>query len=122
MATARVCPQIRVGRRGIKGRKKRVRKDFMEDITKKILEIIIKALVNQPDKVKIERKTDEMGVLFRVFLARGDEGTVIGKRGRNIQAIRKIVSAVGTKNKQKAHIKLEVPAIPSKRRDGAVGK
>ncbi len=96
----------------------------MEDITKKILEIVIKALVNQPDKVKIERKTDEMGVLFRVFLARGDEGTVIGKRGKNIQAIRKIVSAVGTKNKQNVHIKLEVPAIPSKfsRRDGAVGK
>jgi len=81
----------------------------MEDTTKGVLELVLKALVEHPDKVKVVRKVDEMGVLFSVQLGEGDAGLVIGRQGKNIQAIRTIISAIGMKNKERVHIKLEVP-------------
>jgi len=87
----------------------------MADKPEQLLEVILKALVDEPDKVKIARKVDEMGVLLTVKVGDEDVGLVIGKKGMLIQAIRTVISTLGMKNKARVHIKLDVPEIPRRR-------
>lgn len=81
-----------------------------------LLEQIIKAFVDEPEKVTVERKVDEMGVLLLVKLDEKDAGLVIGKEGSTIAALRKIMGLVGMKNKARYNIKLDVP--PDKKGGG----
>lgn len=79
----------------------------MED--QKVLEVILKAIVHEPDAVQIERTTDDRGVLLTVKLAEGDAGGVIGKSGETINVIRRIISVVGAVNRSNVSIKLDIP-------------
>ena len=81
----------------------------MESQDKEVLETILKAIVNQPEKVLVTRTTDEMGVLLTVKLGEGDAGVVIGKQGQSITAIRSVINIVGRKNQAKVNVKLDVP-------------
>ena len=87
----------------------------MEDTSKGVLELIITALVENPDQVKVTRKVDEMGVLLTVQVEGSDAGLIIGRKGNNIQAIRTVISAIGMKNKERVHVKLDVPEKPTKK-------
>lgn len=78
-------------------------------VYQEVLENILKALVTQPDKVNIERKIDEMGVLLTVKTHPHDVGLVIGKKGSMIKALRFIVKAIGLKNHAHVNIKIEEP-------------
>lgn len=80
-----------------------------KDNTKELLESILKAMVTKPDEVKVTKSVDEMGVLFSVQLGEGEAGLVIGRGGKNIQAIRLIMTAIGMKSRARINIKLEVP-------------
>lgn len=73
------------------------------------LEYIVKALVNHPEDVKIERKIDEMGVLLTLRVNQADMGQVIGKGGATIKAIRNLVKIVGLKNRARVNLKLAEP-------------
>ncbi len=81
----------------------------MGDSTQGLLETILKALVSQPEKVKVEKTVDEMGVLLSVELGEGDAGLVIGRQGKTIQSIRTIIGAIGARNHARINIKLLVP-------------
>ncbi len=81
----------------------------MQESDAALLEQIIKAFVDEPEKVSVERKVDEMGVLLLVKLDEKDAGLVIGKEGSMIAAIRKIMGVVGMKNNARYNIKLDVP-------------
>lgn len=87
----------------------------MQESDAALLEQVIKAFVDEPDKVSVERKVDEMGVLLLVKLDEKDAGLVIGKQGSTISALRKIMGVVGMKNNARYNIKLDVPA--NKKRD-----
>lgn len=76
-----------------------------------LLEEIIKAIVDSPDKVKVIRTSDEMGILLTVKMDQKDAGICIGKAGSTIRAIRTILSIVGMKNKARINIKLDVPEV-----------
>jgi len=76
-----------------------------------LLETILKAMVDQPEEVQVERTVDEMGVLLKVKLADKDAGAVIGKGGKTIQTIRRIMSIVGMKNNARINVKLDVPEL-----------
>lgn len=83
----------------------------MESQDKAVLETILKAIVSQPEKVSVNRTTDEMGVLLTVKLGKGDAGVVIGKKGQSINAIRSVINIVGRKNQAKVNVKLDVPEM-----------
>ncbi|GBD33800.1 hypothetical protein HRbin34_00094 [bacterium HR34] len=76
---------------------------------KEFLEYIIKGIVNNPDKVEIEKTVDEMGVLLTVKAHPSDVGLIIGKKGSVAQAIRALTRIVGLKNKARVNIKIEQP-------------
>jgi len=80
----------------------------MED-TQKLLEDIIKSIVQNSDEVKIEKVVDERGVLFRIWVNQKDMGLVIGKAGVTAGAIKHIIKLAGYKTKSAVSIKIEEP-------------
>ena len=78
----------------------------MATIDQQFVEYIVKTLVNNPDKVAVERTIDEKGVLLLLTVAPEDVGRVIGKRGATAQAIRVLLRALGTKQDARYNLKI----------------
>lgn len=76
---------------------------------KLFLETVVKALVDNPDDVKVERKVDEMGVLLTLDIHPSDMGKVIGKEGATAKALRTILRVVGMKNNARVNLKINEP-------------
>ncbi|MBU6370801.1 MAG: KH domain-containing protein [Patescibacteria group bacterium] len=75
----------------------------------KFLEFVIKALVDSPDKVKITRSVDEMGVLLTLIVDGPDMGKIIGRSGNTAKAIRTLLRVVGMKNNSRVNLKINEP-------------
>lgn len=78
-------------------------------IDQEFLEFVVKALVDNPNDVKIDRKVDEMGVLLSLKVNPEDMGQIIGKAGSTARAIRNLVRIVGLKNHARVNLKIEEP-------------
>lgn len=75
-------------------------------IDQEFIEYIVKALVNKPDQVRVERVIDEKGVLLTLHVDDEDLGRVIGKRGLTAQSLRTLLRALGSKSE--AHYNLRI--------------
>ena len=64
---------------------------------KELLTEMIKAIVDKPDEVDISLTESENTVIYELRLGDGDVGKVIGKKGRNVTAIRTHLSAATAK-------------------------
>jgi predicted RNA-binding protein YlqC (UPF0109 family) len=64
---------------------------------KELVEYIAKALVDNPDAVKVSEIEGEKTSVIELVVAKEDLGKVIGKQGRTARAIRTILSAASTK-------------------------
>ena len=62
-----------------------------------LLTEMIKAIVDKPDEVDISLTESENTVIYELRLGDGDVGKVIGKKGRNVTAIRTLLSAATAK-------------------------
>ena len=89
---------------------------------KEFLEFIIKALVDNPSDVKIDRKVDEMGVLLSLKVNPEDMGQIIGKAGSTARAIRNLVRIVGLKNHARVNLKIEEPAGATREKKAPAGE
>jgi predicted RNA-binding protein YlqC (UPF0109 family) len=70
------------------------------------VETILKSVVDSPDQLEIEEE-EEMGQrTFFVRVSPEDVGKVIGKSGRVVSAIRCVVSAIASKSREKAYVKI----------------
>ena len=78
----------------------------MATIDQQFVEYIVKTLVNNPEKVAVERKIDEKGVLLSLTVDPDDVGRVIGRRGVTAQAIRVLLRALGTKQDARYNLKI----------------
>lgn len=78
----------------------------MATIDQQFVEYIVKTLVNNPDKVSVERKIDEKGVLLSLTVDPEDVGRVIGRRGATAQSIRVLLRALGTKQDARYNLKI----------------
>ena len=58
---------------------------------------IVKALVDNPEEIVVTEIEGQRVTIIELRVAKEDLGKVIGKQGRNAQAIRTIVSAAGHK-------------------------
>ena len=68
---------------------------------KELVESIAKALVDNPDQVQVSVLDGEQSSIIELKVAPDDVGKVIGKQGRNAQAIRTILGAAGMKMKKR---------------------
>ncbi len=73
------------------------------------IEFIVKAIVDNPDKVRTERTIDERGVLITLYVDPSDMGKVIGKEGRTAKAIRTLLKVLGAKNEARVTMKIVEP-------------
>ncbi|TSC57826.1 MAG: hypothetical protein Greene041679_236 [Parcubacteria group bacterium Greene0416_79] len=73
------------------------------------LEYVVKALVDNPNDVKINRTVDEMGVLLTLSINPADMGKVIGRMGNTAKAIRTLLRVVGMKNNARVNLKINEP-------------
>jgi len=58
---------------------------------KDLIEYIVQAIVDNPEQVQIAEITGHQSTVFELKVAKTDMGKVIGKKGRNINAIRTIL-------------------------------
>ena len=64
---------------------------------KEFIESVVQQLVDKPDEVNVEAVESEQTIIYELTVGDGDYGKVIGKRGRNISAIRTILFAINAK-------------------------
>jgi predicted RNA-binding protein YlqC (UPF0109 family) len=61
-----------------------------------LLEELARRLVDEPDAVRVEQvEGDDGSLVFRLHVADGDVGKVIGRQGRLARALRTVVRAGG---------------------------
>ncbi|MDO8425326.1 MAG: KH domain-containing protein [bacterium] len=73
------------------------------------VDYVVRALVNNPDKVNTNRTVDEMGVLITVKVDPTDMGYLIGRQGQTARAVRTLLKVVGAKNNARVNLKIEEP-------------
>jgi uncharacterized protein len=72
-----------------------------------LLAELARRLVDEPDAVRVEQVEDEEGSLvFRLHVADGDVGKVIGRQGRIARALRTIVRAGGPHAGQRLQLEI----------------
>ena len=81
----------------------------MHEADQVFLEYVVKALVDNPNDIKIERTVDEMGVLMTLDVNREDMGKIIGREGNTAKAIRTLLRVVGMKNNSRVNLKINEP-------------
>jgi predicted RNA-binding protein YlqC (UPF0109 family) len=79
--------------------------------TKDLLHRIVLALVDSPDEVQVKSADSEQGTTFLVTVAPTDVGKVIGKGGRNAQALRCLLSAFGMKLRARYTLDIISPTV-----------
>jgi predicted RNA-binding protein YlqC (UPF0109 family) len=73
---------------------------------KELLTYMVKALVDNPDNVKIEEIAGEKTIIYELRVGEGDLGKVIGKEGRMAKAIRTILTAASMKKGKRAQLEI----------------
>jgi predicted RNA-binding protein YlqC (UPF0109 family) len=63
-----------------------------------LIEQIAKWIVDEPDQVFVEHLDDDV---IELEVAEGDVGKVIGRQGRNVRALRTLLSAAGIRARKR---------------------
>ncbi len=71
---------------------------------KELVEVIAKALVDNPDEVVVTEQKEERYTKVELHVAPADMGKVIGKQGRIAKAIRTVVKAASVGEKTKVDV------------------
>ncbi len=66
-------------------------------MVKELVELMAKALVDNPDQVEVTEIVGEHTLVIELKVAKEDMGHIIGKKGRNAQAMRIILNAASAK-------------------------
>jgi predicted RNA-binding protein YlqC (UPF0109 family) len=73
---------------------------------KELIEYIARALVDNPDDVKVQEVEGEKTTVYELRVGDGDLGKVIGKRGRTARSIRTLLNAAATKAGKRAVLEI----------------
>ncbi|MBP6912110.1 MAG: KH domain-containing protein [Candidatus Pacebacteria bacterium] len=76
---------------------------------KEFLEYVVRALVDNPSAVQVDRTVDEMGVLITLTVDPNDMGKIIGRQGNTAKAIRTLLRTIGMKNNARVNLKINEP-------------
>lgn len=73
---------------------------------KELVEFMARALVDNPEKVKVSEIVGEQTSVIELRVAKEDLGKVIGKQGRTARAMRTILSAASTKLRKRSVLEI----------------
>lgn len=74
---------------------------------KKLLEFIVKSIVEKPEEAKINQSDEGEITLLKIKVHPEDKKVIIGKSGRTIKALRNLVRIKATKEKKRVNLELE---------------
>ena len=74
---------------------------------KELVEVIAKALVDNPDEVVVTESEKGNDLLIELKVAPSDMGKVIGTQGRIAKAIRSVVKAAASKEDRKVIVEIQ---------------
>jgi len=68
---------------------------------RELVEFLVRALVENPDKVEVEEFEEDGDLVLEVTVAEEDLGRVIGRGGRIANAIRTVARAAGSRGERR---------------------
>ena len=71
-----------------------------------LVELIAKALVDNPDDVEVNEVVGEQTTVVELSVAKDDLGKVIGKQGRTAKSMRTILNAASTKLQKRSVLEI----------------
>lgn len=72
---------------------------------KELLEYLARGLVDQPDDVQVIETVEQDGtVVLELSVAQDDYGSVIGRGGRTVAALRTVVKAAAVKDRRRVFV------------------
>jgi predicted RNA-binding protein YlqC (UPF0109 family) len=74
---------------------------------RELVEFLCRELVDDPDAVRVSESPDERGSTYRVQVAPGELGKVIGRGGRTAKAIRTVVRAAASRQNLSTRVDFE---------------
>jgi len=63
-----------------------------------LVEFVARSLVDQPDEVKVEQKSDDRGAVIELHVAPDDMGKVIGRNGSVAKALRTLLKVIAARD------------------------
>ncbi|MCL5103988.1 MAG: KH domain-containing protein [Armatimonadetes bacterium] len=73
---------------------------------KNLIEILVKALVDNPDAVEVSEMDEGSSITYEVTVNPDDLGKVIGKQGRVANALRTVAKAAALKDHKSVYVKI----------------
>jgi len=73
---------------------------------KEFIENIVRALVDNPDEVRLTEVQGAKTTVYELRVGPGDLGKVIGKKGQTAKAIRTLISAISAKQGKRAVLEI----------------
>ena len=73
---------------------------------KSLIEILVRALVEDPESVVVEEVEEGTAITYEVTVAPDDIGKVIGKQGRVANALRTVAKAAALKEHKNVYVKI----------------
>ena len=78
------------------------------EVLRDAVEPLIKAMVDYPEKIKVNIQKSEFKTIFIYIVGRKiDVGKLIGRDGRHATAIRVLVSSIGSKHKYRIIVEID---------------
>ena len=74
---------------------------------KELVEVIAKALVDNPDQVKVTDELSGKTKVVKLSVAKSDMGKVIGRQGRIAKSIRAVVKAAAMRDDEKVIVDID---------------
>ena len=73
-----------------------------------LLNYILTKIVKNPEDIKITQEIDEVTqeIIFNISVPEEERGIIIGKKGKNIQSIRNIISIIAKREGQRVRVKI----------------
>ena len=73
---------------------------------RELVEFMVKAMVDNPDQVEVTEIAGRDASAIEVKVAKEDMGKIIGKKGRNAQAVRLILNAASAKLRKRVVLEI----------------
>lgn len=73
---------------------------------KEFIENIVRALVDNPDEVRLTEIIGSKTTVYELRVGQGDLGKVIGKKGQTAKAIRTLIAAISAKQGKRAVLEI----------------
>jgi uncharacterized protein len=80
--------------------------DPVADELTELIAFIARALVDEPDAVKVEAVESDRALVLELTVAPDDLGKVIGRDGRTARAMRTLLAATSARQRQRAMLEI----------------